>query len=57
MNWLRVTFIETKVPVASPEDTILKKLEWYRNGNEISRRQWEDLSAMIRVQGSRLDLE
>ena len=25
---------------ASPEDTILSKLEWYRMGGEVSERQW-----------------
>jgi len=52
---VRVTFIETKVPVSSAEDTILKKLEWYRKGNEASERHWEDVLGVIRVQGSRLD--
>ena len=28
--------------VASPEDTILAKLEWYRLGGETSARQWRD---------------
>jgi hypothetical protein len=37
---VRVTFIDTKVPVSSPEDTILKKLEWYRRGNEVTQRHW-----------------
>ena len=54
---IRMTIAGTSVPVSSPEDTILKKLEWYRKGNEVSHRQWEDVTAMIRVQGPRLDLE
>lgn len=41
--------------VASPEDTILTKLEWYRAGGERSERQWTDIVGVIRVQADRLD--
>ncbi len=41
--------------VASPEDNILAKLEWYRLGDETSERQWSDIVNVIRVQGDRLD--
>src|SRR6185437_12446034 len=34
---------EKTVWVASAEDIILSKLEWYRQGNEISDRQWRDI--------------
>jgi hypothetical protein len=39
--------------LASPEDTILAKLDWYRLGGEISDRQWRDVISVLRVQGSR----
>ena len=42
--------------VASPEDTILAKLEWYRLGGEVSDRQWRDILGVIQVQGDRLNL-
>jgi hypothetical protein len=42
---------------ASPEDTVLAKLDWYRRGNEASERQWLDIVTVIKVQGERLDLE
>jgi len=42
-------------PVATPEDTILNKLEWFRLGNEISERQWKDVLGVMRVQRERLD--
>jgi hypothetical protein len=42
--------------VASAEDTILRKLEWYRAGGESSERQWNDLRGIVRVSGKKLDL-
>jgi hypothetical protein len=44
-----------KLPVASPEDVILSKLEWYRLGDEASGRQWRDIVDVIKVQSTRLD--
>ncbi len=41
--------------VASPEDTILAKLEWYRLGDEISDKQWNDILGVMKVQQDALD--
>lgn len=41
--------------IASAEDTILAKLEWYRLGGEVSDRQWQDIAGVINIQGDRLD--
>lgn len=41
--------------VASAEDVILAKLDWYRLGNQTSDRQWRDILSIIAVQGDRLD--
>lgn len=44
-----------EVPIASPEDTILSKLEWYRLGNEVSERQWEDVTRVMKILGDTAD--
>jgi hypothetical protein len=41
--------------VASPEDTILSKLRWYRLGGGKSEKQWRDMEGVLLVQGDRLD--
>lgn len=41
--------------VASAEDTILRKLEWYKAGGESSQRQWNDLLGVCRTVKERLD--
>ena len=42
--------------IATAEDTILRKLEWYRAGGETSERQWNDFRGILKVSGPRLDL-
>lgn len=43
------------VPIASAEDSIISKLEWYRKTNETSERQWDDVSRLMRLLGSTID--
>ncbi len=40
---------------ASPEDTLIAKLEWYRLGNEASDRQWRDIVEVMMSQQNVLD--
>ncbi len=44
-----------RVSIASPEDVILAKLEWYRLGDEISDHQWSDVVEVIKVNRRSLD--
>jgi hypothetical protein len=41
--------------LASPEDIILSKLEWYKSGGLVSGRQWQDVQGVMKVQGRDLD--
>lgn len=45
-----------RIYLATPEDTILSKLAWFRQGREVSENQWRDVLGIIRVQGRRLNL-
>ncbi len=37
------------------EHSVLRKLERYRRGGEVSERQWRDVVAVLRIQGSGID--
>ncbi|PWH18946.1 MAG: hypothetical protein DDG59_04765 [Anaerolineae bacterium] len=47
---------EISARFASPEDTILAKLEWYRLGGEVSDRQWRDILGVMKVRAGELDM-
>ncbi len=46
---------EAPVPFVSAEDILLAKLHWYRQGGEISERQWRDIRGVLRSRREDLD--
>lgn len=42
--------------IASPEDVVLAKLEWFRLGEETSQQQWRDVLGVLKVQAGALDV-
>ena len=43
--------------VTSPEDQVLRKLDWFRQSGSASDRQWRDVVGILRVHGAELDWE
>ncbi len=41
--------------MATPEDVVLSKLEWFELGGRVSERQWDDVLGVLRVQGDAID--
>jgi len=48
---------EVSARFASAEDTILSKLEWYRQRGEVADLQWRDVLGVLRTKVGALDLE
>jgi hypothetical protein len=46
-----------EIHVATPEDAIISKLEWYRKTNETSERQWDDVTRLLNLLGDTADKE
>ncbi|MCC6540325.1 MAG: hypothetical protein IT162_22455 [Bryobacterales bacterium] len=45
-----------EVSLCTPEDIVLNKLRWYRQGGMVSDRQWHDILGVITIQRDHLDL-
>lgn len=43
--------------VTSPEDVVLRKLDWFRLGGGRSERQWNDIVGILRITGRGLDTD
>ena len=46
-----------EIRVATPEDAIISKLEWYRKTNETSERQWDDVTRLLKLLGDAADMQ
>lgn len=44
------------VRIATSEDSIVSKLEWFRLTNETSERQWDDVSRLLKLLGDSADI-
>lgn len=45
------------VRVCTAEDIVVRKLDWFRQGDGVSERQWRDVLGVLRVRHLRLDLD
>ena len=43
--------------IKSPEDSVLRKLLWFREGGETSTTQWRDIVQVLRVTGGQMDMD
>jgi hypothetical protein len=48
---------EREIWVTSPEDQVLRKLQWYQDGGSLSDRQWRDVVAILQVRHGVLDTD
>jgi hypothetical protein len=44
-----------RIWVTSPEDQVLRKLDWYRSTGHESQRQWRDVIGILRIHGDAID--
>ncbi len=54
-NLLLLTENQQPLYLSTPEDTILAKLDWYRQGGGVSARQLSDVAGVLRVRRADLD--
>lgn len=54
---VRVRVTGEELWLKSPEDSVLRKLLWYREGGEVSDRQWRDVVEVLRVSGAGMSVD
>lgn len=54
---VRVRATGEELWLKSPEDSVLRKLLWYREGGEVSDRQWRDVVEVLRVSGDGMSVD
>jgi hypothetical protein len=52
---LTITGLAGRIWVTSPEDQVLRKLDWYRSTGNESERQWRDVVGILRIHGEAMD--
>ena len=50
-----VTASGDSLVVKAPEDTVLRKLLWFREGGEVSDTQWRDIVSVLQISGDKMD--
>jgi len=52
---ITVTASGQSLVVKSPEDTVLRKLLWFREGGEVSERRWRHIVSVLQISGDKMD--
>jgi len=52
---MAITASGESLVVKSPEDTVLRKLLWFREGGEVSEKQWRDVVSVLQISGDKMD--